>query len=29
MRQKLRDDARAPLAIDDELGGVTLYRDRR
>jgi hypothetical protein len=29
MRQKLRSDERAPLAIADELGGVTLYRDRR
>ena len=29
MRQRLRDDESAPLAIYDELGGVTLYRDRR
>ena len=29
MRQRLRSDERAPLAIIDELGGVTLYRDRR
>ncbi len=29
LRQKLRDDTSAPLAIVDELGGVTLYRDRR
>ncbi len=29
LRQKLRDDASAPLAIVDELGGVTLYRDQR
>ncbi len=29
LRQKLRDDTAAPLVIVDELGGVTLYRDRR
>ncbi len=29
LRQKLRDDQTAPLSIDDELGNVTLYRDRR
>jgi hypothetical protein len=29
LRQRLRSDERAPLAIADELGGVTLYRDRR
>jgi hypothetical protein len=28
-RQRLRGDERAPLVIIDELGGVTLYRDRR
>ena len=29
LRQRLRADERAPLVIIDELGGVTLYRDRR
>jgi hypothetical protein len=29
LRQRLHSDERAPLAIIDELGGVTLYRDRR
>jgi hypothetical protein len=29
MKQKLRDDRARPLAIDDELGGALLYRDRR
>jgi hypothetical protein len=27
LRQRLRDDRRAPLAIADEPGGVALYRD--
>jgi hypothetical protein len=29
LRQKLRDDCAAPLVIVDELGGVTLTRNRR
>ncbi len=29
LRQKLRSDCAAPLAISDELGGVTLVRDRK
>ena len=29
LRQRLRSDGRAPLAIRDELGGVTLYRGPR
>jgi hypothetical protein len=28
LRQKLRSDTSPPLIIVDELGGVTLYRDR-
>ncbi len=28
LRQRLRDDTRAPLAIADEPGGVALYRER-
>lgn len=28
LRQKLHSDATPPLVIVDELGGVTLYRDR-
>jgi hypothetical protein len=29
LRQRLRQDEATPLAIRDEPGGVTLYRDRR
>lgn len=29
LRQRLRDDCTAPLAIADELGGIALIRQRR